>query len=150
MEGTELSPYSEGVVPVSVATTVPWAFTNPSVYGPTLAEGDATTASGLETTVAVGVGLRVVAGTSVAGSIEEVGVVATLEGEATTDGLGAVAAEAHPTIRVDPTSRLTIALAAAGILAALRLEPMLGAMTNQRERVKHGSAQVSGASTSAR
>ena len=47
------------------ATTIPLAFTNPSVYGPIPAFWDPTTASGFATTGAdgVGLGVGVVAGT---------------------------------------------------------------------------------------
>jgi hypothetical protein len=71
-------------------------------------------------------------GESLAGGIDEVGVVATSAGEASTDGLGVVAAEAHPTRRVDPNNRPVIDRAAVGILPELRREPMLGSMTTQR------------------
>src|ERR1700693_3030893 len=80
--GSDTGPKSEGVVPVTDATTFPLALTNPSVYGPSFAGGAPPTASGFTTTGGVGAGEAM----AVAGAIEGVG----------------VAAAAHPARSIDP------------------------------------------------
>ena len=133
--GSDTGPKSEGVLAVTDATSFPDALTNPSTYGPALAGGAPTAASGLATPVGVALGVGVGEAAAVAGVIETVGVIVCCDGVADADVLGSVGAEAHPTSNADPSNRPALVQVGTRIPSARFRELTIGIMFSKRKRV---------------